>query len=127
MQFFTLITAAAATFASTATALPSSINERAAGSAVAKILAINAPISGSHSQKNVYVPLGKLTHVDDLSITSLKLESIKVDVPNVPKPSVNDITCQMYKDQYGVQPGSAEFTKAKPALISTNSVDFGWV
>ncbi|KAK7419636.1 hypothetical protein QQX98_003227 [Neonectria punicea] len=123
MHFTTIITTLAATLASTATALPT---ERDANVAVVNVIAVNKPISGSHSSTPVKIPFGKLTHFD-LSITGLQLKSVTVHAPGVTAPDVSEVTCQMYKDQYGVQPGSAAFTKAQEALISTNSVEFGWV
>ncbi|KPM38336.1 hypothetical protein AK830_g8229 [Neonectria ditissima] len=126
MHFTTLIATLAATLASTATALPAQNTERATTGAFANVIAVNNPISGSHSSTPVKIPFGKLTHFD-LSITGLQLKSITIDVPGVTAPDASEVTCQRYQDQYGVQRGSAAFTKAKEALISTNTVEFGWV
>ncbi|KAH6871652.1 hypothetical protein B0T10DRAFT_522935 [Thelonectria olida] len=122
MHFTTIFAAAAAAIASTATALPSTRDYNAA---VANVVALKG-FGNSQTKTDVKIPFGKLTHFD-LSITGLQLKSVTVNVPGTAAPDVNKITCQMYKDQYGIQPGSAEFTKAKEALISTNDVSFGWV
>jgi hypothetical protein len=122
MHFTTIFVAAAAALASTASAAPAA---RDTSSAVANVVAVNG-FGSSQSKTPVKIPFGKLTHYD-LSITGLQLKSVTVNVPGATAPDVNKITCQMYKDQYGIQPGSAEFTKAKEALIATNAVQFGWV
>jgi len=47
----------------------------------------------------------------------------------VPGSGVNlntkDVECRMYKDKVGTMPGSAAFTEAMPAHISTNTVAIG--
>ncbi|KAK7413387.1 hypothetical protein QQX98_007764 [Neonectria punicea] len=126
MHFTTIIATLAATLASTATALPAQNTQRDAGVAAANVLAVNNPISGSHSSTPVKIPFGKLTHFD-LSITELQLKGVTVTVPGATAPDASKVTCQRYKDQYGVQPGSTAFTKGHDALISTNTVEFGWV
>ncbi|KAF4978471.1 hypothetical protein FZEAL_5157 [Fusarium zealandicum] len=121
MHFTTYLTAAAS-FALTATAIPTSENmPRDSDVAVANIYAING-----QTKKPLEIPFGKLTHFD-LSITELQLYDVTIDIVGIPPPGVGAVTCQMYKDSDGIRPGSAEFTKDNPALISTNPVDFGWV
>ncbi|KAI5461757.1 hypothetical protein BGZ63DRAFT_404587 [Mariannaea sp. PMI_226] len=123
MQFITVAAAFATLFASTATATPA--GPKPATEAVANIVAVNQ--SGSTQIKTqVKVPFGKLTHVD-ASITELQLQSISVVVPDTATPDIKTITCQMYKDQYGVVPGSARFTSTRPAKVSTNPVSLGWI
>ncbi|KAM0428190.1 hypothetical protein ACHAPT_007091 [Fusarium lateritium] len=91
------------------------------------ILAITGPSGGQHTEKTVTVPFGQLTH-HDLQVSELRIESIAVQLPGgAIEPDINDVTCQMYKDEGGLDPGSAEFTINKPALLSTNTVQFGWV
>ncbi|KAH7131322.1 hypothetical protein EDB81DRAFT_808364 [Dactylonectria macrodidyma] len=123
MHFTAIIATVAAALASAATALPT---ERDANVAVANVIAINKPLDGSHSSTAVKIPFGKLTHFE-LPITGLKLKGVTVTVPGAVAPDASKVTCQMYKDKYGVQPGSAAFNKAHEALISTNTVQFGWV
>ncbi|KAM5360197.1 hypothetical protein ACJZ2D_013907 [Fusarium nematophilum] len=91
--------------------------------AEASVFAFNSQKPG---YKSFDIPLGKLTHFDH-SITRLELRGISFNVPGTESPDPRDITCQMYKDKYGVTPGSTEFTMKTPALISTNPVPFGWV
>ncbi|CAI4212747.1 unnamed protein product [Parascedosporium putredinis] len=110
MRFDALLTAAAAALASGTAAHPSYSNPRG-----------NCPPGVP-----VQVPLSTLTHVE-LTITGLQLTGVTVDIPDITPPSDTDVTCQMYKDEYGVQPGSAEFFKGHDAHISTNPVQFGWV
>ncbi|KAF5022180.1 hypothetical protein F66182_5767 [Fusarium sp. NRRL 66182] len=120
MHFTNIVTGAAALFASAATAQPAA---RQAPQAYANLLVINA---ADHSQQPVRIPLAQLTTLD-YSATTLKLASLSVHIPDIPSPKLQDIVCQRYNDKYGVQLGSTEFTKDKPALLSTNPVDFGWV
>ncbi|PKS05939.1 hypothetical protein jhhlp_007772 [Lomentospora prolificans] len=122
---FAAIFSTVAALAATATARPS-VAARDDASAIANIIAINGFGPGAPPGVPVQVPFGTLTHVD-LSITTLQLTGVTVNVPDAEAPADTDITCQMYKDQYGVQPGSAEFSKGKDAHISTNPVPFGWV
>jgi hypothetical protein len=76
---------------------------------------------------SVRIPFGKLTHFDKLPITSLEVRGVMVSGDGLPVPDDKKVRCRRYKDQYGLQLGSLEFKKGKEALISTNSVDFGWV
>ncbi|KAM0542728.1 hypothetical protein ACHAPJ_012661 [Fusarium lateritium] len=77
----------------------------------------------------ITVPLGKLTTLADVSITTLKLSALTIDHPKnfASVPTVDDISCQMYKDKYGVTPGSTKFTRSADAHISTNPVSLGWI
>lgn len=64
------------------------------------------------------VEVDKLTAVELPSVCGLKIVSADgVDVKSV--------KCKAYKDAEGTQPGSAEFTSDKPALIATNPVQEG--
>ncbi|KAF7556741.1 hypothetical protein G7Z17_g1254 [Cylindrodendrum hubeiense] len=123
MHFTTVIATATAALASTAMALPSP--KRAEGSAVANLIAVNG-FGDDKDEAPITVPFGTLTHYD-YQVTGLQLKSVTVDVPWGVVPDVSDITCQMYRDQYGVQPGSAKFTSSQDASLSTNPVEFGWV
>ncbi|KAM5363518.1 hypothetical protein ACJZ2D_011961 [Fusarium nematophilum] len=113
MHFTTVVAGAAALFASVASAQAPVAN--------AVILVFN---EAEHSQTPMRIPLGQLTSAN-YQITKLSLESVNLNVPDIPSPDVEDIVCQRYKDKYGIQPGSTEFSKGKPALISTNPVEFG--
>ena len=124
---FTIFTAATALFTSAAVASP--ISARNGPHAVANIIAVNEPVSGEHSRLSIDIPFGKLTTFD-IPITGFELS--KVTVNNIPFPgdnkvNVDNVECRRYKDPTGTQTGSSAFTKKEPALISTNTVDFGWV
>ncbi|KAF4965612.1 hypothetical protein FSARC_6599 [Fusarium sarcochroum] len=120
MHFTSIITGAAALFASAAAAQPTA---RQAPVAYANVMVYN---SADHSQQPVRIPLAQLTTLD-YKVTKLDLISLSVHIPDIPSPDTKDVVCQRYKDKYGVQFGSTEFTDGKPALISTNPVEFGWV
>ncbi|RSL81374.1 hypothetical protein CEP51_005903 [Fusarium floridanum] len=93
----------------------------------ANILAIKGPSGGQHTETEVTVPFGQLTHYD-LAISELRLASIAVTLPGgAIEPDIQDITCQMYKDEHGLDPRSREFTIERPALLSTHTIQFGWV
>lgn len=120
MYFTAIVTGAAALFASAASAQPTA---RQAPVAYANIMVYN---SADHSQQPIQIPLGQLTNAN-YHVTKLSLISLSVHIPDIPSPDVKDVVCQRYKDQYGVQPGSAQFSYDNPALIATNPVDFGYV
>ncbi|KAM0190313.1 hypothetical protein ACHAPI_009564 [Fusarium lateritium] len=120
MHFSTIITSAVAVFASTATAQPTA---RQAPTAYANIMIHNLD---DHSQQPVRIPLAQLTTLN-YPVMELDLIGLSVHVPGIPSPDVKDIVCQRYNDKYGIQFGSTEFSVGKPARISTNPVDFGWV
>ncbi|KAF5537700.1 hypothetical protein FPHYL_12701 [Fusarium phyllophilum] len=119
MHFTTLLTSAIA-LASTATSQPTA---RQAPTANAVIMIVN---SADHSRQPVRIPLAQLTTLD-YQVTELRLESLNVNIPDIEPPELSDVVCQRYRDKYGVQLGSTEFSHEKPALISTNPVEFGWV
>ncbi|KAI1802438.1 hypothetical protein F4811DRAFT_529215 [Daldinia bambusicola] len=124
MKSFAIATVVAA-LASSASALP-----KQPAAARVNLIAINHPVSGAHSQQLVPVDIATLTHKDNLPITGFSIDSISVTVPPAPgQPAItkDDIVCQRYQDQWGTQRGSAAFTSDKDALVSTNSVDFGYV
>ncbi|RSL68487.1 hypothetical protein CEP53_002562 [Fusarium sp. AF-6] len=121
MHFTSIITGAAALFASASMAQPTA---RQAPVAYANIMVYN---SADHSQQPVRIPFGQLTNLDQYKVTKLDLISLSVNIPDIPSPDVKDVVCQRYNDKYGVQLGSTEFTYENPALISTNPVEFGWV
>ncbi|KAI1064340.1 hypothetical protein LB506_007631 [Fusarium annulatum] len=119
MRFITTLTTAVATLASTATAAP-----KTETFATASVYAFNRDQS---THKFVDVPFGKLTHID-YQITDLELRGVQFLLPDGTKIDPDKVTCQMYKDNLGTQPGSAAFTKKTPAHISLfNPVQFGWV
>ncbi|CZS81842.1 unnamed protein product [Fusarium graminearum] len=120
MYFTNLFTATVFTLASTAVAAPASDTYFAKAS----VFAINKV---ENAYKSVQVPLGELTHMD-YQLTSLELRGVGFLLPDGQKVDPQDITCQMYKDKFGTQPGSAAFNMKTPALISLlNPVQFGWV
>ncbi|KAF5682003.1 hypothetical protein FDENT_7855 [Fusarium denticulatum] len=119
MHFTTILTTAVATLASTAAAAPKTENF-----ATASVYAFNRD---QNTHKFVDVPFGKLTHID-YQITDLELRGVQFLLPDGEKIDPEKVTCQMYKDSLGTQPGSAAFTKKTPAHISLfNPVQFGWV
>ncbi|EKJ73841.1 hypothetical protein FPSE_05964 [Fusarium pseudograminearum CS3096] len=120
MHFTAIMTGAVALLASATSAQPTT---RQAPVAYANVMVVNA---NDHSQQPVRIPLAQLTTLK-YSVTELRLISLSVNVPEIPSPDVKDVVCQRYQDKYGIQFGSTEFTEGKPALISTNPVDFGWV
>ncbi|KAK2674607.1 hypothetical protein RAB80_009591 [Fusarium oxysporum f. sp. vasinfectum] len=92
--------------------------------ATASVYAFNRD---QNTHKFVDVPFGKLTHID-YQITDLELRGVQFLLPDGEKIDPDKVTCQMYKDSLGTQPGSAAFTKQTPAHISLfNPVQFGWV
>ncbi|KAL4731472.1 hypothetical protein ACLX1H_000440 [Fusarium chlamydosporum] len=119
MHFTTAITSAIALMASAGSAQPTA---RQAPVAYANVMVVNA---ADHSQQPVRIPLAQLTSLN-YQVTELRLMSLSVHVPDIPSPDVKDVVCQRYNDKYGIQFGSTEFTDGKPALISTNPVEFGW-
>ncbi|CAM1510933.1 Fc.00g084460.m01.CDS01 [Cosmosporella sp. VM-42] len=130
MRFTSISVAAAALLASTATALPTVSARKAQNTstpAYANVIAINHPISGESSQTPVKIPFGELTHFEDLPITGFQLDGITVTAKDLVVPDEDQVVCQRYRDQYGIMPGSALFNTTTEALVSTNSVDFGWV
>ncbi|EWZ32418.1 hypothetical protein IWW34DRAFT_738701 [Fusarium oxysporum f. sp. albedinis] len=119
MHFATILITAVATLASTATAAP-----KTETFATASVYAFNRD---KNTHKFVDVPFGKLTHID-YQITDLELRGVQFLLPDGEKIDPDKVTCQMYKDSLGTQPGSAAFTKQTPAHISLfNPVQFGWV
>ncbi|KAH7242692.1 hypothetical protein BKA59DRAFT_401627 [Fusarium tricinctum] len=122
MHYSTIVTGLIA-FASAVTAAPTK-DKPTVGVA---ILTVNDPISGEKSTSPLNVPLGVLTHQKNIGITKLEIARAYSTVKGVKAPKIDQITCQMYKDQYGTQLGSAEFTAKKDALISTNTVPLGWI
>lgn len=127
------IIAIAAILASSASAMAvPSLSQRAGqaegGDVVAQITAVNHDISGKTvPDEDVVIPLGRLTHFADLSITELQLKGAATSVQGMSPIDASKITCQRYNDEYGTQIGSAPFTTESKALISTNEVGFGWV
>jgi hypothetical protein len=73
------------------------------------------------------VPLGVLTTNKGVEVTELEIARIYSSVEGVKPPKADQVTCQMYKDQWGTIPASKDFTAMKSVLISTNSVPLGWV
>ncbi|KAF4981742.1 hypothetical protein FZEAL_2544 [Fusarium zealandicum] len=126
MHFTTLITTIAA-LASTAAALPAENDPRAAKSAEVKIMTYNKPMDGKHSKTPISVPLGKLTTVPNVQITEMSVAGIVSNVPGIKTPDLQEISCQRFNDEYGLQRGSARFALFNNALVSTNSVSLGWI
>ncbi|KAM0213584.1 hypothetical protein ACHAQD_009237 [Fusarium lateritium] len=122
MHYSTIVTGLVA-FASAITAAPT----KQTPSVGVAIMTVNEPISGEKSTHPLNVPLGVLTHQENIGITKLEIARVYSTVKGVEAPEIDHITCQMYKDEYGTQPGSAEFTTKKDAFISTNTVSLGWV
>lgn len=122
-----LITAAALLVPAT---LAQPLSARNDNGAYANIMAINHPISSSGGESEstpLNIPLGQLTHFENLEVTTLQLLGVTVSVPDLPELDESKVTCQRYNDAYGVQPGSAPFNTAVNASLSTNPIEFGWV
>ncbi|CEI62264.1 hypothetical protein FVEN_g10244 [Fusarium venenatum] len=120
MHFASLFSTAIFALAGTAVAAPVSDTYFAKAS----VFAINKV---ENAYKSVQVPLGKLTHME-YQLTSLELRGVGFLLPDDQKVDPQDITCQMYKDEFGTQPGSAAFNMKTPAYVSLlNPVEFGWV
>ncbi|OBS25005.1 hypothetical protein FPOA_05541 [Fusarium poae] len=120
MYFTSLFTTAMFTLTATAAAAPVPDTYFAKAS----VFAINRV---ENAYKSVEVPLGKLTHMD-YQLTSLELRGVGFLLPDGQNVDPQDITCQMYKDKFGTQPGSAAFNMETPAHVSLlNPVEFGWV
>ncbi|KAF9771347.1 hypothetical protein IL306_011006 [Fusarium sp. DS 682] len=122
MYFTALLTSAIIAFASAGASQPT---ERQAPTAYAVLSIVN---SAENSKEPVRVPLAQLTTFShNYQVTELRLDGLNVNIPDIESPKIEDVVCQRYRDRYGVQFGSAEFTYNNPALISTNPVEFGWV
>ncbi|KAF4974364.1 hypothetical protein FZEAL_8729 [Fusarium zealandicum] len=119
---FPIVLAGITTFASAVAADP-----QAAQPVGVAIMTVNNPVNGEHSTLPLNVPLGVLTHQADNKITELQIARVYSNSASVKAPDVAKVTCQMYKDQYGTQPASKEFTSEKPGIISKDSVNLGWV
>ncbi|KAL6916472.1 hypothetical protein ACHAPO_007524 [Fusarium lateritium] len=120
MHFTSLFSTAIFTLAATVAAAPVS----GTYFAKASVFAINKV---ENAYKSVQVPLGKLTHME-YQLTSLELRGVGFLLPDDQKVDPQNITCQMYKDEFGTQPGSDAFNMKTPAHVSLlNPVEFGWV
>lgn len=135
MKFISIITAAAALFSSIALAAPTPFTpttlltkrQPASDIAFANVIAVNG-----QDETPIQIPFGKLTQFENLKITGFKLDGIEIDSSDlpgsrVPIPTVDQVACQRYQDEYGIRPGSIAFTKDEEALVSLNAVEFGWV
>ncbi|KAF7558707.1 hypothetical protein G7046_g5439 [Stylonectria norvegica] len=134
MHFTSIFAVAATLFAATTTALPTLAIRKSTNTtatAYANVIAINNSVRGPNdppaTKTALKIPFGKLTTFEDLPITGFHLEGITIDVDVIVKPQEKQVVCQRYRDQFGVQPGSLPFNTTTDALVSTNSVDFGWV
>ncbi|KAF4464547.1 hypothetical protein FALBO_8611 [Fusarium albosuccineum] len=73
------------------------------------------------------VAFGKLTYIDHLSITDLRVKDVFMGRSGVLKPKIDNVVYQRYLNEFGTVTGSDRFTKKKPALIDTNEIPFKWV
>ncbi|KAL4731687.1 hypothetical protein ACLX1H_000665 [Fusarium chlamydosporum] len=64
----------------------------------------------------VQVPLGNLTNIN-YQFTRLELRGVQFLLPNGQTVEPKDVTCQIYKDKFGTQPGNANFKKGTPPEI----------
>ncbi|KAF9768817.1 hypothetical protein IL306_013830 [Fusarium sp. DS 682] len=117
MQFPTLL-ASLATFTVAVTAFPESNPHVGVA-----ILTVNKP---EDSTLPLNVPLGVLTHQKNNKLTELQLARVYSDVEGVDPPSLDDIVCQMYKDQYGTVPITKDLT-AEDGVVSKKPIYLGWV
>ncbi|KPM42376.1 hypothetical protein AK830_g4176 [Neonectria ditissima] len=125
---FTNFIATAVLLASGATATPVDLEARKTLPPTAvNLLAITGTDIRFQTKTDVFVELNKLTHVENLSITELRVKGITVNQGGVQVPHIDNVVCQRYLNKFGTQVGSERFTKKAPALIDTNEVDFAWV
>jgi hypothetical protein len=124
MHFTSFITAAVA-LATTATA--TNLDARGAQPAVINLVAVTGTDIRYQTFTDVSVPFGKLTHVDNLSITEIRVKDVTITGKDIPKPNVDNVVCQRYQNEYGTVAGSERFTKKSPALVATNAVPFAYV
>lgn len=122
MQFISFIAASMAMVA-TVTAAPA----KNTAPAVVNLIAVTGTDIRTQKFTDVSVEFGKLTYVDHLSITELRIKDVSVSRSDIPKPNVDNVVCQRYLNEFGTVTGSDRFTKRKPALIDTNEIPFNRV
>lgn len=67
------------------------------------------------------VEINQLTQINATGVYSISLDKTASNV------NIDQVECRAYKDADGVVPGSAPFSKAHPALVSTTGVEIGSV
>ncbi|KAF5596053.1 uncharacterized protein FSUBG_8963 [Fusarium subglutinans] len=77
-----------------------------------------------HSPLNV--PLGVLTHQKNNKLTELEFVNVYSIVKGVEPPKMDQIRCQMYKDQYGTVPITKDLT-TENGVVSKKPIYLGWV
>ncbi|CVL08951.1 uncharacterized protein FMAN_11742 [Fusarium mangiferae] len=117
MHFPTLL-AGLASFSTAVTAIPT--EKPHVGVA---ILTVNEP---EDSTLPLNVPLGVLTHQKNNKLTELEFVNVYSTVKGVKPPKMDQIRCQMYKDQYGTVPITKDLT-AENGVVSKKPIYLGWV
>ncbi|KAG5789126.1 hypothetical protein H9Q69_011807 [Fusarium xylarioides] len=117
MHFPTFL-AGLATFSTAVTAIPA--EKPHVGVA---ILTVNEP---EDSTLPLNVPLGVLTHQKNNKLTELEFVNVYSTVNGVKPPKMDQIRCQMYKDQYGTVPITKDLT-AENGVVSKKPIYLGWV
>ncbi|KAJ3550219.1 hypothetical protein NM208_g111 [Fusarium decemcellulare] len=126
---FTNLFATAIVIATTATATPVDLEARNSLQPypLVNLVAVTGTDLRFQKKKDVFVEFGKLTYIDHLSITELRVKDVFMGRSGVPKPKIDNVVCQRYLNEFGTVTGSDRFTKKKPALIDTNEIPFKWV
>ncbi|KAF4974550.1 hypothetical protein FZEAL_8574 [Fusarium zealandicum] len=128
---FSNIFAAAAILASSAMATPVDLEARKSiepsPAPTVNIIAVTGTDLRFQTRKEISIQIGKLTLVDNLSITELRVKSVSAGRNDIPVPKVDNVVCQRYVNEYGTVVGSALFTKAKPAFVTTNAIPLKWL
>jgi hypothetical protein len=65
------------------------------------------------------IEINQLTQINATGVYQISLDKTASNV------DIDQVECRAYKDAAGVVPGSAPFTKANPALLSTTGVTVG--
>ncbi|KAF5701688.1 hypothetical protein FGLOB1_10049 [Fusarium globosum] len=115
---FPALLAGLAAFSTTVTAIPA--EKPHVGVA---ILTVNEP---EDSTLPLNVPLGVLTHQKNNKLTELEFVNVYSTVKGVKPPKMDQIRCQMYKDQYGTVPITKDLT-AENGVVSKKPIYLGWV
>ncbi|KAF5535174.1 hypothetical protein FNAPI_12143 [Fusarium napiforme] len=87
------------------------------------ILTVNEP---GDSTLPLNVPLGVLTHQKNNKLTELEFVNVYSTVKGIKLPKMDQIRCQMYKDQYGTEPITKDLA-SENGVVSKKPIDLGWV
>jgi len=111
----------ATAFAALAVAAPATLKRAATTTYSISINVKTTGLGQTAAYKTVVVPINVLTslNIEATEIIFVAGSAVGVDI--------DSIECRAYKDAAGVVPGSAPFTDATPAQLSTNLVEVGSV